>query len=65
MKKVMISVCIIFLAVLSSGCATATRTVSGAAYGAACGFGSGVYRDTKDTTNLITDIDQWIRKNMW
>jgi hypothetical protein len=49
------------LVILSSGCATTTQMVSGAAYG----FGTGVAKDTKDTANAIMKADEWFRENCW
>ena len=43
------------------GCATAPRTVGGAAIG----FSSGIEKDTKDTVNSIIKADQWIEENFW
>lgn len=61
MKKAALYLLIALVATISSGCATTTRTVGGAAYG----FGTGVVKDTKDTTNAIIKADQWFRKNWW
>ncbi|MCF7878322.1 MAG: hypothetical protein K9L95_02480 [Candidatus Omnitrophica bacterium] len=61
MEKVLLFIVGFSLFVLSSGCATTTQTVSGAAYG----FGTGVVKDTKNTTNAIIKADQWFRKNCW
>ncbi len=61
MKRVPLYLLIILIGIISSGCATTTRTVSGAAYG----FKTGVVKDAKDTTNAIMKADQWFRENCW
>ncbi|MCF7871398.1 MAG: hypothetical protein K9L94_04845 [Candidatus Omnitrophica bacterium] len=61
MKKVLLFILGFSLVILSSGCATTTQTVGGAAYG----FGTGVVKDTKDTANAIMKADEWFRENCW
>ncbi|MFO8053312.1 MAG: hypothetical protein R6U54_05105 [Candidatus Omnitrophota bacterium] len=64
MKRIVIVIFMFASVILSSGCATTTRTASGVA-GTAYGFGTGVAKDTKDTTNAIMKADQWFRENWW
>ncbi|MCF7916325.1 MAG: hypothetical protein K9L61_00920 [Candidatus Omnitrophica bacterium] len=72
MKRVALYLLIALVGIISSGCATTTRTASGAVVGAVSvpvntvyGFGSGIAKDTRDTTNAIMKADQWFRKNLW
>jgi hypothetical protein len=61
MKRITLYLLIALISIIGSGCATTTQTVGGAAYG----FGTGVVKDTKDTTNAIMKADQWFRENLW
>jgi hypothetical protein len=64
MKGTPLYLLIILIGIISSGCATTTRTASGVA-STAYGFGTGVAKDSKDTTNAIIKADQWFRENCW
>jgi uncharacterized protein YceK len=64
MKKIPLYFLIILIGIISSGCATTTRTVAGIG-GTAYGFGTGAVKDTKDTANAIMRADKWFRENCW
>jgi len=68
-KRALFLLVLFSLAILASGCCTAVGGAvgagAGAAAGAAVGASAGIAKGAECDYNIITSMDDWIKKNLW